>query len=120
LLGPGDIPAGGTTATLTTDILDKFCAAQEAQYKGAKGATGDPDTYPTCALQQLTTGQNPTDFDTNGSCAAATDKGWCYVTGVAANGCPQAILFTNGEPPHGATVSLQCIENSVTVIGDGG
>jgi hypothetical protein len=120
LLGPGDIPTGATQPTLTTDILSKFCAAQEADYKGVKGATGDPDTYPTCALQQLTTGLNPTDFDANLSCAAATDNGWCYVTGTAANGCPQAILFTNQEPPHGATVSLQCIEQSVAVIGDGG
>ena len=121
LLAPGDIPAGGTTATLTQDILNKFCAAQEATYKGPAGAVGDPDTYPVCALQQLTTVLNPTDFDTNGSCAAATkDSGWCYVTGAAAKGCPQAILFTTGEPPPGATVSLQCIENSVTVIGDGG
>jgi len=54
-----------------------------------------------------------------GGCATSPDPGWCYVTGAAANGCPQAILFTNGEPPHGATVSLQCIEQSVQVV-DGG
>jgi hypothetical protein len=41
------------------------------------------------------------------------------VTGAAANGCPQAILFSSGEPPTGATVSLQCIEQSVSVV-DGG
>jgi hypothetical protein len=120
LLGPGDKPAGGTTATVSTDILAKFCAAQEGQFKGVKGAPGDPDTYPTCALDQLTVGTNPGDFDANGSCAGSTDPGWCYVTGTAANGCPQAILFTSGEPPHGATSSLQCIEQSVAVIGDGG
>jgi hypothetical protein len=42
------------------------------------------------------------------------------VTGAAAKGCPQAILFTTGEPPHGSTVNLQCIETSVNVVGDGG
>jgi hypothetical protein len=115
LLGPGDIPTGATQPTLTTDILTEFCAAQEATYAGTRGAAGDPDTYPTCALQQLTTGANPNDF-TNGSCAASGDAGWCYVTGAAANGCPQAILFTSGQPPAGAQVSLQCIEQSVTVV----
>ena len=118
LLGPGDIPTGATQPTLTTEILTEFCAAQEATYAGTPGAPGDPDTYPTCALQQLTTGANPNDF-TNGSCAASMDAGWCYVTGAAANGCPQAILFTSGQPPPGAQVSLQCIEQSVTVLGDG-
>jgi hypothetical protein len=81
--------------------------------------TGDPDLYPTCAIQQLTTGENPTDFQ-GGSCSGSSDPGWCYVTGTAANGCPQAILFTKSEPPTGSTVSLQCIEQSVTVVGGEG
>jgi hypothetical protein len=118
LLGPGDIPKGATQPTLTQDILTKFCQAQEAGYSGTPGASGDPDTYPTCALQQLTTGLNAGDF-TNGSCSASSDPGWCYVEGAAANGCPQAILFTNGQPPHGATVSLQCIEDAVAVVEGG-
>ena len=118
LLGPGDIPAGQTQATLTTDILTKFCQAEEATYTGTPGGPGDPDTYPTCALQQLTTGANATDF-TNNSCATSPEPGWCYVTGAAANGCPQAILFTSSEPPQGAIANLQCIEQSVTVV-DGG
>ena len=105
-------------AVLSQDILTKFCQAQEATYNAQPGAAGDPDTYPTCALAQLTTTQNPNDF-TAGSCANSKEPGWCYVEGAAANGCPQAILFTNGEPPHGATVSLQCIEQAVTVIEGG-
>jgi hypothetical protein len=124
LLGPGDVAQGATQATLPlnasggSDILTKFCAEQEATYTGMPGAIGDPDTYPTCALQQLTTGANAADFQ-NGSCAMSPQPGWCYVTGPAANGCPQAILFTNNEPPQGAITNLQCIEQSVTVI-DGG
>jgi hypothetical protein len=118
LLGPGDLPQGATSAPLTQDILAKFCAAQEAAYTGTPGAAGDPDTYPTCALQQLTTGADPSDFNNN-SCAGSPQPGWCYVTGAAANGCPQAILFTNGQPPTGATVSLQCIEQSVNVLEGG-
>jgi hypothetical protein len=122
LLGPGVPGAGGASAPLTQDILTKFCQAQEAAYVAAKGTPGgpnDPDLFPACALQQLTTANNAGDFDSAGSCAASKDPGWCYVQGQAANGCPQAILFSNGEPPHGATVSLQCIEESVQVI-DGG
>jgi hypothetical protein len=126
LLGPGAIPTGGTQATLTQDILTKFCQTQEATYAANPGGATDPDTLPTCALQQLTTGLNSGDFQ-NGSCSASADPGWCYVTGAAANGCPQAILFSSGQPPTGSTVSLQCIEQAVTVVeggtaaeGDGG
>jgi hypothetical protein len=120
LLGPGVIPSGSTTgvAPLSQDILTKFCESQEAQYTGTAGASTDPDTHPTCALQQLLPllpggAPNTKDFS-NGSCAAAQDSGWCYVTGAAANGCPQAILFSSGEPPSGATVSLQCIKAATT------
>ena len=122
LLGPGDIPEGQTQPTVTADILTKFCQAQEATYPGTPGGPGDPDTYPTCALQQLTTGANGGDGGdfVNGSCASSRQPGWCYVTGAAANGCPQAILFTSTEPPPGALASLQCIEQSVTVLEGGG
>jgi hypothetical protein len=127
LFGPGDTPNGASGPIVSQDILTKFCQTQEAAYTGAAGGPADPDTFPTCALEQLlpttsTGAANTNDFPNGaaGGCAAAKDPGWCYVTGAAANGCPQAILFTNGEPPHGATVSLQCIEQAVTVIGDGG
>ena len=38
-------------------------------HRAPPGAPGDPDTYPACALPQLTTGPNPNDFDSTGSCA---------------------------------------------------
>jgi hypothetical protein len=118
LLAPG-VAQGSTAAPLTQDILTQFCKAQEAGYKGMPGADGDPDLYPVCALQQLTQVNNPNDFS-GGSCASSVDPGWCYVTGqVDGGGCPQSILFSNGQPPHGSTVSLQCIEKAVSVV-DGG
>jgi hypothetical protein len=118
LLGPGVVPAGASAPTLTQDILNKFCEGAEAQYQGDAGAAGDPSTYPVCALAQLTPTLNPGDFNA-GSCAGSNDPGWCYVTGAAAKGCPRAILFSP-EPPAGSTVSLQCIENAVSVVDGGG
>jgi len=62
--------------------------------------------------------ENPADFDGNGACTVNDgDPGWCYVSGKAASGCPQAILFTLDEPPHGAVVHLQCIEQAPSVGG---
>ncbi|HEY1693265.1 MAG TPA: hypothetical protein VGG39_13950 [Polyangiaceae bacterium] len=119
LLGPGVVPAGANSPTLTQDVLNKYCASLEAAGGYTAGQPGDPDLQPVCALQQLNPVSNAGDF-ANNSCAASTDPGWCYVTGTAANGCPQAILFSNGQPPTGATVSLQCIESAVSVVGDGG
>ncbi|HLK35144.1 MAG TPA: hypothetical protein VKU41_00240 [Polyangiaceae bacterium] len=106
------------------EILNKFCASQEAAWKaggGANSAAQDPATQNVCALQQLTPMNNPMAFDGAGSCASPTDGslGWCYVTEPASGSCSQAILFTNNEPPHGSTVNLQCIEQAVTVVGNG-
>jgi hypothetical protein len=42
------------------------------------------------------------------------------VTGTAAGTCQQAILFTTGFPPSGSKISLQCIESSSAIGGDGG
>jgi hypothetical protein len=122
LLAPGAIPNGATTAPLTQDILTQFCKSQEASFKGMPGSDGDPAYYPVCALQQITSMSNGGQDWQGGSCASSPDPGWCYVQGQQdAGGCPQSILFSNGEPPHGATVSLQCIEQAVTVVSaDGG
>jgi hypothetical protein len=125
LLGPGDNPENLPNPPLSQDVLTKFCESQEATYSGMAGGPTDPDTFPTCALAQLLPvvngNTNTADFPNGptGGCSSAKDPGWCYVTGAAANGCPQAILFTAGEPPHGSTVSLQCIEQAVSVV-DGG
>ena len=66
-------------------------------------------------------------YTPNGSCASAgsgSPKGWCYVTDTKFTGqCAQAVQFTPGAPASGATVSLQCIEAQVNIVGganDGG
>jgi hypothetical protein len=104
------------------DVLNKFCQAQEDAFNNS-GKTGiDPASLPVCEFQQLTqknAGTTNAKFDGNGSCqgsvAAGGSAGWCYVTGTAAKGCPQAITFTAGAP---ANVNLQCIEEAVAVVGD--
>jgi hypothetical protein len=118
LLAPGVTPPGANSPTLTQDILDKFCENLDAQYSGDAGP--DPSTYPVCAVEQLNQTQSPGDFS-GGTCASSSDPGWCYVTGTAANGCAQALIFSaTGQPPDGARVSLQCIENSFAVVDAGG
>jgi hypothetical protein len=123
LLGPGVVPPGapaGTPAPLSQDVLTRFCKAQEAAYNGAPGGDGDPDNYPVCALQQLWPNGYPNDFP-GGTCVDSTDPGWCYVTGQSdAGACPQGIVFSSGEPPSGSSVTLECFEKVVTVVGDGG
>jgi hypothetical protein len=107
-------------------VLNKFCAGLEANYQAQVNANGgmatgtDPATIPVCELTQLTPNANPMAFQA-GSCAnSQTDQGWCYVTGTAAGKCPQAILFTPKALPSGALSNLQCIEQSVSVLGSGG
>ncbi len=55
-------------------------------------------------------------------CSGSTQPGWCYVQGAAAQklGCPYTIEFTSTMPPSGSTTSLQCLEATTSVIGDGG
>ena len=72
-----------------------------------------------CQLQELTPHLSPMDFDSQGSCAESPEPGWCYVEGEAAGQCPQQIIFTNGEPPTGSTVSLQCIEQTNAAVNGG-
>jgi hypothetical protein len=111
------------------DVLNKFCAGLEADFQqqvsnngGSTTGLTDPATIPVCELNQLTPSSNPGAFQA-GSCAnasAMTDQGWCYVTGTPAGKCPQAILFTPSALPSGALSNLQCIEQSVSVLGGGG
>jgi hypothetical protein len=103
--------------------LKTFCESQEASYVGTKGALGDPADQSVCELTQLVRGQAPAgDFDVNGSCGNAPDKGWCYVEGAGANNCSQAIVFSLNAPPTGSLTNLSCIEHSTVVVGgmDGG
>jgi hypothetical protein len=112
------------------DVVSRFCDAQEAAWRANHNGPGpDPLTVPVCVMTQLyqpaggapaTCNPAPAGQFTNGSCTGSMDQGWCYVTGAAAGGCGHSILFTSSMPPPGSTVSLQCIEESVTVIDAGG
>jgi len=122
-------------STPAADILQHFQQQQHDDWVNA-GSTGtDPSTLVTCQMNQLYQvpasapanacnglGSKATDFDMNESCQNSPDPGWCYVAGQAAQafGCPQSILYSNGMPPNGATVSLQCVEQAITDIPDGG
>jgi hypothetical protein len=97
------------------DLLTGFCAAAEAEWQQGAGvivSAPDPAHQNVCQLKQLTSTGAPTAFDAFGSCAAPPDPskvGWCYVEGAAAGACPQAIEFTNGAPPAGATAYVKCM-----------
>jgi hypothetical protein len=122
---------GGLAVPTDLDVASKFCDQQEAQWVangGAQSTAPDPLTIPLCQMNQLVqppagapAGCAPATgvFDNTGSCATSPVPGWCYAVGAAAGGCGHSILFTAGEPPAHAVVSLQCIEQSVMVV-DGG
>jgi hypothetical protein len=132
------MPAGQDCTTvpgLSTpppDILKRFQDQQHQAWLNGSASTPtpgvDPSTLVTCQMQELF--QPPMgamgcpagvgQFDSSGSCQNSKDPGWCYVEGPTAQalGCPQSILYSNGMPPNGATVSLQCIEQSISAIPD--
>ncbi len=127
-------PGAGLLGATGDDVkvVEKFCDAQEAEWKRPAQPVGpEPYTVPVCIMKQLYQappgGAAPgcpmpsqaADFG-GGSCAGSTDQGWCYVTGAAAGACGHSVVFTSQEPPSGATVSLQCIEQSVNAIDAGG
>ncbi len=111
-------------------VLSKFCANLESAYMAQYQANGnsgvgltDPANVSVCALNQLVDNASNTNASVDfqgGSCSNSKDPGWCYVTGTAAGKCPQAIIFSKGAIPTGATSNLQCLESSVSVLGDGG
>ncbi len=109
-----------------SDILQRFQQKQHDDWIASGSPGADPSTLPTCALQELferpagASSDCPAPVGTfrGGSCSSAPEPGWCYVEGPAANGCPQEILFTSGQPPSGATLTLQCIEKSVAPAAD--
>jgi hypothetical protein len=110
-------------------VATNYCNALHDAWvaTGDTNMNDDPDLRPVCAINQLVNAGNascsiaptPGAF-TAGSCATSSTPGWCYVTGAAANGCPQAILFTPSEPPQGWSANLQCIEVATSIVGDGG
>jgi hypothetical protein len=93
-------------------LLSTFRASQEAIWQlqgGPNSGLADPSTLPVCALQQLTPQANTGDLVASGTCAGdMKDSGWRYVEGPAALTCPHQIIFTVGQPPPGATVTLVC------------
>jgi hypothetical protein len=124
----GTIP--GMSVPSDPSVAARFCDTQEAAWD-PKSADPEPYSVPLCELNQLyqvPPGANcpgvssppAGTFDANGSCSGSITPGWCYVTGAAAGGCQHSILFTTNEPPTGAVVTLQCVEQAVTAIGDGG
>jgi hypothetical protein len=123
-LNPTCDPIQGLTAP-PASVLPKFCQVQEDAWKAGGGANStvpDPLRQNVCQLKQLIKGVDMGAFDSTGSCAEPMEPnqlGWCYVEGAAASGCPQAIVFTRNEPPHGSTANLHCIEQAVSVVGGG-
>jgi len=122
-------------STPPADILQRFQQQQHQDWVNNGSAGTDPSTLVTCQMNQLYQvpasapsgacnglGSPGSDFDNTGSCQNSPDPGWCYIDGTAAQafGCPQSILYSNGMPPNGATVSLQCVEQAITDIPDGG
>jgi hypothetical protein len=114
---PGDESrcSSGTVAGLAPvdpTLLGTFRASQEAAWQqqgGPNSGLPDPSTLPVCALQELTPKANPGDLAASGTCVGNTkDSGWCYVEGPPALMCPHQIIFTVGQPPPGATVTLVC------------
>jgi hypothetical protein len=106
------------------DVLPSFCSSLEDAYAKEVTASGgsatglvDPKNVPVCELRQLTPHANPADF-VGGSCAqAASDKGWCYVTGTAAGLCPSAVVFAGKDSwPTGATSNLECVSPGVGTL----
>ncbi len=98
-------------------VLASFQQQAEQNFQqngGADAGLIDPAQLTVCQANEIPEAAN-------GSCKGdTTQSGWCYVTGSAAGTCQQAILFTAGFPPSGSKISLQCIEQSNAVGGDGG
>jgi hypothetical protein len=88
-------------------VVGPFRRTEHDAWVAAGKPGADPNTLTVCAVQQLV----GSDL-TNGSCRASSKPGWCYVEGdaAAADQCEQELEFTNGTPPSGVKVSLQCIE----------
>jgi hypothetical protein len=112
-----DAPELGLKAPSTPSDMQIVQNFQQNQHTlwadpaGNKGRGIDPSKYATCIVNQIP--YNPTT-----SCTQQNgEHGWCYVTDQADVGtCAQAIQFTHGSPPDGATVSLQCVEATVNPV----
>ncbi len=92
-------------------VLKEYRNDLHAQFEqgggGSNGAT-DPSTELTCELIQL---------PPNVPCATGMNEGWCYLENQAK--CAQEIVFSKDALTAGVTTSLQCLEASTNVLGDG-
>jgi hypothetical protein len=106
-------------STPDPQVLASFQQQAEQNFQqngGTDAGLVDPATLTVCQANEI-----PEAAGTGQTCKSnTTDSGWCYVTGTAAGTCQQAILFTTGFPPSGSKISLQCIESSSAIGGDGG
>jgi hypothetical protein len=93
-------------------VLQEFKNDQHAAWVqgGRKGP--DPSTNLTCEVNQVTPN---TPCDVNG------ESGWCYVENSGnPMKCAQEIRFSPTALVSGVIMSLQCLEPSVDLLGDGG
>ncbi|MBL8608803.1 MAG: hypothetical protein JNL38_15875 [Myxococcales bacterium] len=88
-------------------VLSRF--REDKQRELGDPGRGAPNlaSYPVCQVVQIVKPAGAT-------CAKDAAAGWCYVTSQETTSrCAQAIVFSApGSPPAGASVSLQCIEQS--------
>lgn len=116
---PLEVDANGAVPCLILETLPVSSGPQATACDPGKGLTqpepavlakflaglGDAPHGAVCAVTQLT----KKDFTT--SCADSNSPGWCYLTSSGPDQCAQSIKFSEaGNPPTGATVTLQCIE----------
>jgi hypothetical protein len=90
-------------AAPAADVLAHFNEEQHAKWLTSRTGV-DPSTEATCEVDQIP-------VPAGGSCLGSgpgRDAGWCYVTGTAAGTCAEAIVFTEGVPPNGSIINLEC------------
>jgi hypothetical protein len=95
----------GAGLEVTGAILTNFREQQKLN-----GET-DKLTLPVCKIQQVSVAKGESCDGT--SAANSKGTGWCYVTNdPGSKRCPQAIEFSPDAIVSGATVALQCIDQS--------
>ncbi len=87
------------------DVLKNFRDTQRST------GHGDQTGLTVCSIEPLVVGKGESCDGTSPERNKGT--GWCYVTGGTGRGaCPQAIEFSQDSIVPGATVTLQCIDQS--------
>ncbi len=92
---------------VTGDVLKNFRDSQRSS------GHGDQTGLTVCSIAPLVVAKGESCDGTSPERTKGT--GWCYVTGGTTPGaCPQAIEFSQDAIVQGATVTLQCIDQSGT------